>query len=125
MGALNPARLVGMSRIPRLFALTIAAVGLVVAPASVAVADPSAAYLGPGPHYSNNPAAVRCVQESLDLETDGQYGQDTYDQVRLMQQDRGLPADGIVGPATGDQIMHGLPSAAWRASCYPLLPTTS
>jgi peptidoglycan hydrolase-like protein with peptidoglycan-binding domain len=109
----------------RLIALTVVAVGLVLAPASAALADPSAPYLGPGPHYSNNPAAVRCVQASLDLETDGQYGQDTYDQVRLMQQDRGLPADGIVGPSTGDQIMKGLPSAAWRAYCYPLLPTTT
>lgn len=111
------------SRIIRLFTVTAVAAGTVLATGSGALANPGVAFIGPGPGYHNDPAAVRCVQDALRLTPDGQYGQQTYDAVRGLQAQWGLSVDGVVGPQVGDRIMMSVP-AAEEQLCFYLVPTT-
>jgi peptidoglycan hydrolase-like protein with peptidoglycan-binding domain len=100
-----------------------AAVGLALAPGAAAFANPNASLIGPGPSYPNKPTGVECVQASLGLPQDGQFGQATYDAVRDFQLDNGLSNDGIVGPDTGDLLLAQLPPDE-SGRCYYWVPTT-
>lgn len=115
------------TRITKLILLSVLTVattaGLTLAPGTAAMADPGASLIGPGPGYDNDPHAVDCVQFSLGLERDLQFGQETYDAVRALQQEAGLSVDGIVGRRTGDLILADL-SQRWKEYCYPYVPTT-
>ncbi|WP_433802898.1 peptidoglycan-binding domain-containing protein [Actinomycetospora sp. CA-084318] len=109
-------------------------VGLAVGVAPAASAEEGADFVGPNSTslelngypglVGNSGFPVECVQRALLREPDGDYGQDTFDAIRRFQALHGLEVDGVVGPATGDRLIPSLP-AAFKKSCYGVIPTTT
>jgi hypothetical protein len=95
----------------------------VLVPAQASWANPGIRYIGPSAHYLNPPDGVRCVQDVLGLNADGQFGDQTYAAVRNWQAGKRIMADGVVGPATGDQMIMALPESR-RFRCAQFMPTT-
>jgi murein DD-endopeptidase MepM/ murein hydrolase activator NlpD len=92
-----------------------AAIGLVVAVATLAAAGPAIAQEqappGQGPPMSgktlkrgSDGAQVKALQRALGIKADGTYGAKTARAVRRFQRKQGLPVDGEVGPETAKAL---------------------
>lgn len=108
--------------IASLIAIALLGTGLIFL-SGTASADPDVRYIGPGPSYANPPEGVRCVQQAVGADMDGQFGQLTYGAVKQFQANNGLSVDGIVGPQTGDAVIATLPEDR-RYDCAQDVPTS-